>query len=191
MSCDRKCKEKDGLEITKSFFSGVQFFLVPVILVTCCKCCTSFTSRNLLQPPSSCCWPIHWSTRSFGLIHHWKFKPVLQQVVNVLCSCFWCFHLRTHLTVKYQMFRDLQGLTKSLWKIHWSQHKIYLPITNRMMTKLRPFHLLVKNKLLSLAKIWKQFIKLAATKMCIIKHSDLKQNQLLYFFLFDCLLSYV
>lgn len=110
----------------------------------------------------------------------------------MLCSCFWCFHLWTHLTAKYQMFHDLQGLTKLLWKIHWSQHKIYSPTTTRMMIKLRPFYLLVKNKLLSLAKIWEPFIKLAATEMWIIKYSDLQQNQLLkYFFLFDCLLSYV
>lgn len=121
------------------------------------------------------------STWSFSLIHHWTFQSLLRtpKEENLSCSCFWCFHLRPYLTAKYQMFHDLQGLTKLLWKNHWSQHKIYLPASTRMMIKLRPFYLLDKNKLLSLAKIRKHFIKLAATKMCIIKYMDLQQKQLL------------
>lgn len=167
-----------------------------MISVIFCKWCTSFISRNLLQLPSSCYWPFHWCTQSFSLIHLWKFQSVLQQVVcwssKICCIAAASdgFNLWTHLTAKYQMFRDLQGLTKLLWKIHWSQHKIFLPTTTRMMIKLESLYLLVKNKLLSLAKIWKQFIKLAATKMCLIKYSDLQLNRLFkYFFLSDCLLS--
>lgn len=75
----------------------------------------------------------------------------------------------------YQMIPDLQ-LLKLSGKIHRSQHKIYSPAITQRMIKPKRFHSCVRNKLLSLAKIGKQFIKLAATTMRAIKYSDLQQN---------------
>lgn len=60
------------------------------------------------------------------------------------------------------------------------------------MIKLKWFHSFVKNKLLTLGKVWKQFMKVAATKIHTIKYSDLQQKQFIeYFFPFGSLLSYV